>query len=784
MVSFNNLSLPFFLDNPEMIYLLPILLLLLLIILIKSFVKFDPSELNKKKAYRFWMIISRTLIMFLLVVALMNPYINKREVDEGQPTVTILYDNSSSMEILDFEIKKFAEDIEKEVATSVVYIASGEESNLGEEIFRNLDQQNLMLVSDGNNHGTLDFRDVIAFANNKNITINVLNLGEKYRDASIVLKGAGTSIVDTDYTITLELNNLKGPVPVVVNVDDMPIFSQEINEKKTLIKHKFTTKGHHKIKAEIKTADHFPQNNAYYKVVEIVEKPKVYYMSSRKSAIDMILGAKYEFYNSDIFPTDLEQYYLIAINNKMQDITVEQAKQLESFVDNGNGLVVIGGENSFVGASTIDLLLPVKSGQTEEKGSGFNFLFLFDMSGLIDNPIMPTELAALNTMIQLTMRNEIINIAAAEFSYNYDLYHEFAHISNYDEFREALKAHKDQTHIYGAVWLRPANLAAGLRGALKEFEGRAGNNNIVIVTDGNIREEVLQKSVEIIKQIRDTGTRVHVIHMSNPDLDSNILRQVNEQISSAGRGMFMTQEKDVNSLFEKGLIIANKNHWVTEGLSLAAYVTEHNDVIAIPSADVLVSTGTGVPIITTSSFNRVAVISTDDGTYWSTTMYEPRNIGLISRLMDWSIGDPNRKKAEYTKITSSEVDDYITVEYKGNNPPLGCEFYKVVEFYECKFTNTNQGFSIFNGIPYAVNYDEEYLDIGFNEKQLALLAKETGGTQNSQGQIDFIVKNAEEKSRIERVVKNYIDWWFVIAALIIFLIELTIRRLTERFKNT
>ena len=43
-------------------------------------------------------------------------------------------------------------------------------------------------------------------------------------------------------------------------------------------------------------------------------------------------------------PMDLSKYYSVVINDKMDSITYDQGKVLEDFTDEGNGLVVFGGE--------------------------------------------------------------------------------------------------------------------------------------------------------------------------------------------------------------------------------------------------------------------------------------------------------------------------------------------------------------------------------------------------------------------------------------------------------
>ena len=164
-------------ESPHYLFLIPILLIVLILLLMINFVRFQDEEKRGKAKYRFWVFVSRTLIILLLVAALTNPYISKKEESDGNPEVTFLYDNSTSMELFDNTAQDLIKNLEKGLPVDVKYIATEKRSPLGDEIFRQLSKKNILLYTDGNNdEDSMSFSDVGAFAEKFNTTINAVKL--------------------------------------------------------------------------------------------------------------------------------------------------------------------------------------------------------------------------------------------------------------------------------------------------------------------------------------------------------------------------------------------------------------------------------------------------------------------------------------------------------------------------------------------------------------------------------------------------------------------------------
>ncbi|MBI5392509.1 VWA domain-containing protein [Candidatus Woesearchaeota archaeon] len=791
------LSLKF--EKIYMIFLFIPLFVVMLILLIINFVHFDEIEKRKKRKQRFWIFLSRSAIIVLLVIALTSPFLEKKESTDGNPEIMLLYDNSSSMQLYNFDIDTFKKQLEDKVPTQVKYIGNEISSPIGDEIFKQLHKKNLLLISDGNNQkGSIALQDVAVLANKFNTTINVLKLDENKKDTSIIIDGAKTAIIDTEYPFKFALDNLKETGKVQVVVDNKVIFEKDVSVDKTPLSYKFTTLGDHLIVAKFMSKnndgakdntaskDHFEINNIYYKVVEVVEKPKVLYISSKTSIIDDILQLRYNVVKQTTLPQSLNGFFAIVINDRMNAITDEESKKIESFVDDGNGLVVIGGENSFNVPSHIDLLLPVQMGTKDEKNVAFNFLLLLDASGFTPEQLSAEEQVASQILLQLNKRKEKINAGIMRFAHDTKIISDFADISLADAMVKKMIDLDDVSIIEGVVWYRPANLDVGIRRAGEMYKNIEGNNNIIVISDGAVKQDVLLGAIEYIKAYRDKGIRIHSYHHQNLFLDDNALIPSRQAISSYGRGLYIKEITDIDKLFEKNLIISDQNHWITYGLpKLDASLVKFNKVIPTAYGQTLVTTGTGVPIITTNSYNRVAVISTDDGAEWAQQLFSKNNLYLSYRVFDWAVGDPNRNKETYVRVEDAIVNQKTQVQYKGKSVPISdkCNFVAVEDYSECYIVPTTIGIDQILNKKFNVNYPEEYIDIGYNEDELKVLTQKTGGSFFTSGDIQNIVEKTKNSAKVDIIKKIYIDWYFVIAAIAIFLTEIVIRKIAERIRE-
>lgn len=774
-------------EYPEYLWIAIPLIILSIVLTLIRFVKIAPEEQKIARKLRVCMVFIRPITIALLVLAFTGPFYSVEKISEGDPNIMLLLDNSTSMELFDINVGELKTSLEEHVPVTEVTIASGKTSHLGDAIFRQLQYKNLLLVTDGNNaKDSMNFIDLAAYAEKFNATINSINLGEEKGDAAIKIKGPSSSIVETEYYFTVIIDNLNKASRIKVTVDGTPIYEEQTTTGTINLKYEFTRVGHHKIVATLEADDFFTNNNEWYHVVEVVEKPKILHVSYRTSPFDKILPKRYDVTTTSTLPSDISQYFAVVVNDVMHDLDEDDALTLEKYTDEENGFILWGGMNSFKGPSEIDYLLPLKSGETEEDKKDFNFIIVIDMSGVVELSMTDTELSAAALIDIIADRKEKVNIGVVDFSYAGHVIYPLSSSDQAGAIKQAMNDFQDTTTIDGTLWMRPAALDKGLIVAREMLTGVQGNNNIIIISDGNIHgEKYLPKAVTEIGELTKMGIRVHAYDFTNPHLDDGVLRQVRQYLSSLGGGMFITSYFSLNSLFEKGLIIANYNHYITSDLTLDAVVSGENKVSLAPSGKNLITTGTGLPIVTINSYNKVVAVATDDGYEWAEDLAEEQSEHVIFRIFDWAIGDPNRKKTTYTRIGEAVVGKEAKVEYKGSSYPTSdkCTFLPVEDHYECNILPTEAGFDTILGTPYAVNYEEEYQDVGFNEPKLKTLADRSDGTIFKPDQIEAIVSKAKSDSKVKILDKQALDWYVLAAAMLIFLFEVYLRRILQNRKD-
>jgi uncharacterized membrane protein len=774
-------------EYPEYLWFAIPLVILSIIITFVPFMRLPPEERKVRWLTKVCIAITRSCILCLLVIALSGPFYTEEITSEGDPTIMFLVDNSTSMELFNINADELKTKLEEKVPVSKVTIASGENSRLGDAIFRQLQYSNLLLLTDGNNaQNSMNFIDLAAYAEKFNTTINALELGDEASDAAIKIKSTKSCIVDTDCYFSISIDNMKQASRVTVSVDSYPIYDTQTSTATIDLKQKFTDIGYHKIVATLNADDYFSKNNVWYTVVEVVEKPKILYMGYRPSALDRILAERYDVTSVKALPSRVSEYFAVAVNDVMHDLTAQDASMLEAYTDDGNGLIVWGGMNSFKGPSEIDLLLPVKAGETEEKDAAFNFIIVVDMSGIVQLSMTETEQAAAALIDILKLRKEQVNIGVVDFSYAGHVIYPLRPASEADAMKQAMNDFTDTTTIDGTLWLRPAALDTGLKAAKQMLTGVSGNNNIILISDGNIHgTKYLPQAVNEISELRKMDVRMHVYDFRSSDLDDSVLRQVRMYLSSLGGGMFITSYFSLNSLFEKALIIANYNHYITSDLVINAVVTGENKITVSPSGIALITTGTGLPIVTVNNYNKVAAVATDDGYEWAKDIVEEQNKQMIFRIFDWAIGDPNRMKTKYTLVGEACVGKETKVQYKGEQYPSTsrCTFLPVEDYYECSIIPQQQGFDEILGVPFGVNYQEEYGNVGYNEAALKSLAERTNGVLFSSQNIEGIVSKVKSDSKITILDKKDVDWLVLAAVTAIFLVEIFGRRVLQNRKN-
>ncbi len=225
------------------------------------------------------------------------------------------------------------------------------------------------------------------------------------------------------------------------------------------------------------------------------------------------------------------------------------------------------------------------------------------------------------------------------------------------------------------------------------------------------------------------------------------------------------------------------NHFITNNIELTGSLKGYNQVVPKSNAQMLVTTAGNNPIVSVwrVGLGRVVALSTDDGGAWGGVLLNKDNSKIITRMMNWAIGDLSRNKGFDIDIKDTRVGELsdINVYSKKSFSSDQYQFSKVDEnLYNAKFTPNSTGFMEILGAKTAVNYPTEYEKVGVNP-ELKNLVTITGGrmfSNENTNQIIDAVKTMSKKTRTEVVD---LRWVFVLAALLLFLVDISARRLHE-----
>src|SRR3989344_5158346 len=351
----------------------------------KTFVKFSnrlelEAYLKSKKTDRRIILALRSIAFVFLLFAIASPFVLESKTVPGDPRLLILVDNSSSMQLYHPDI---ASDLYKKLEGSIRVerrtIANGEHSTIGSGILNNIEgNDNVLVVTDGvNNEGKL-LGDIMLFASGINSSVSTLKMEPVQGDVGVIIDGPPELIKDTegDFVVHVNVVGKNNFYTVQVTMDESNLIFEETaaSSKSFAFSNKFPEGEYHKITArllDIKGDDYFKDNNIYYKSVKIVPRPKILYVTEKNSPLAPELDKIYEIDLAGSLPSDLSDYMAVVFNDIRASKINPKMDLLSDYVSDGNGIIFIGGEQSFdrggYKGTLVETLLPVKIGASEEQ---------------------------------------------------------------------------------------------------------------------------------------------------------------------------------------------------------------------------------------------------------------------------------------------------------------------------------------------------------------------------------------------------------------------------------
>jgi uncharacterized membrane protein len=757
------------------------------------------------------LVVSRIVVFSLLVAALANPYVTVTEtIQTKRPLITVVSDLTASTEIFD---RGAAERVHSVLPDSTLRTFSGRSTPLGDKILQYSHQGDaLLLVTDGYSNSGRDVGEALALARAANTTVFALEMEPVREDRSVEISGTNTAVLGGDYPFTVIVRSSGGDFDglLTIRADDTVIYQDRISgsERSTSLRisHRFHTTGTHILEATISfPRDWNRENDRYQKAVYVVPKPEVLLVADGESPLSRVLSEHYRLTTAGEFrPEDLgpggRRYKAVVLENRKYR---PELSALLEYVREGGGLVVVGGDEAYdfggYRNSSLEEILPVKSVPSIFEG-GKTTVIVMDVSG--------------------STRAEMIIGGATYLDYQKALAIELLRAPEFRDDRVALV-------VFGTdafVVLSPTTIAGrevmirdrisslspeagvqeesqmdtGLALAWDILNSTSGEGEVVVVSDGKIWEypEVFSESE---RMIRDMEATVHLVEVkafeSAPGSFRDLAAQSGAEYHSAVYPGSVTirvgerpdleeiPEDDEIPAAERSLMILNPDHYITVDLAVSANATGFNDVTPKAGSQRLVAMLDGKPILTTWRFGlgRVAAFTTDSGVAWAPEVYSAENSKLVSRTVNWAVGDP---RPEFGRIDAQDGWEGTPVEIiitSATPPVVGLsEVEKVGENrYRSVFTPERRGIYTIGDYGIAVNYPLEFRDVGFNPDFYRLIMSGGGKVFAEEEAARSLVEEARKSSEISVQQKVSRQMPLLFAALAVFLAEVMVRRLRE-----
>lgn len=760
--------------RPSVLVALPIVAVVLWYLLFRR-----RGTSDARRRTRLLLFGSRLVIVGCLITAAAGPYtVSAREV-QGDPHVTMLVDESASMTVVPSTARELAREIEAQgVPVTVSVIASGNESPVGEGIIANLGTGgSVVVVSDGQVTEGRTLSTAAELARTANVTINAVELPTRETERYVHLHGPSKVSAGIENRFLVRVSGVTsqdddGTERFTVTVDDEQVESGAVPENGAIeFVHTFEETGPHRITVRLRTNDVYESNDVFRKTVRVVEPPPILYVSRQSYPLERYLTQLYNVTTMREVPENLDPYYAVVIQDLAAD-DLGNVDALQGFVINGNGLVVAGGENAFengaYSTSSIASMLPVRVG--DATGEQARIVLAIDVSGSTAEGRRLQKAIALDVLDQLGDQHLVGLVAFDANAYK------VAEPAVLGRSRAGLE---DKVRRLQSG--RGTRIAAGLRGAAELLGGRGGT--VILITDGQDRGS------EPVTTARALGTRdTRVIAVG---VGSRVNENLLQQIASTSGGIYYRADEtnrlrllfgDERRQFSgSGLTIVDPNHFITAGVTTRATLPKSNDVSVKSGADYLVASGSGDPAIAAWRFGLGRVVSItaygQDGGL-DGLLSEPDSL-LVSKSVNWAIGDPERKAAGITELPDTRIGDPTTVTYTGNERPEAADvrFTKVGDnTYRATIVPSRAGYSTLLDAEYAVNYPAEYAGFG-QSSAIDEMVEATGGRVFASGDAADIAAVARRQSTAVRDVRDEWDWVFLLAALLVYLIEVATRRL-------
>jgi len=753
---------------------LPVAALLLAYLVLR-----EGGDRSASRRSRRLLLASRLVIVVLLVVAATGPYTVQTRETPGEPRVTLLTDESESMGVYPNVTDDLVADVEDAgIPVTTATVGTGTDSRVGDGVVANLRENGTVVVlSDGQVTAGRTLGAAVEAARGLNATVSAIGTSPTRTERGVSLEGPSTASVglSTEFVVSVAGVEATDPVPLEVTVDGETIREEELVAGERLrVNHTFEEQGTHRVTATIDGEDVYERNDVFYHTVRVVEKPEVLYVAQGGYPLRDYLSSLYNVTTASEVPDDLDRYAAV-VTRDVPAGRLGNVSALQEHVIGGGGLVVVGGDNAYeaggYGESPIASLLPVRVG--EATGGATNIVLLVDISGSTREDLATQKGVAVDALDQLGDSNQVGVVAFGSRAYR------VADIQQLGGSRSELE---DRIRRLQPEDRPGTDIANGLLGADELLGDRRGT--IILLSDGITANS--DRPVVVAEQLGREGRRIIAVGAAE---------QVNERtmtrVAEAAGGSYIPagERSRLRLLFGaasrqfqgENLTVVTPGTFITSGVELRSSPGQANEVGVKSGADYQVATADGQPAIASWRFGLGRVVSVtaygDDGTL-DGLLEEPDSL-VLTKSVNYAVGDPAQTGTGVTAVGDARVGARTSLIYRGDERPTASNvtFRQVGErAYRGEFVPERAGYSEVLDTTYAANYPVEYDRFG-SSPQLETLVEATGGRTFAPDEGEAVARLARQQATQVRTVRESWDWVALLLALLVFALEVGVRRL-------
>lgn len=755
------------------------------------------------------MVLTRTLIVGALFVALAGPYVTDTTSSVQTSRLVVLYDNSSSMRPYQVDETQVFDAVRSKMAASVQTIAVGDSSPLVNRLLGSLVPfGQYLLISDGQATDGDSYAEVVAAAQSLNASIHVLAIENDFGDAGVLIEGPRKTLAGARNTYVVRVvGNNKLPGTLRVSVDGRSVLETDKLDEPHTIQQTFTSTATRKVEAHLDIDDTFDQNDRYYLTTAVLPKPKVL-MVGANGRLESFLSEIFDVTRQSRVPTSLDGYSAVVSANA--DANSLSGSVLEDFVANGNGAALIGGANAFdfggYDRSDAASLIPVKSGSPGDKRRAA-IVIAVDISASTSSGFSSQSSQSVSD-VEKSLAYEITRTLDGDnmlgvVAFNTEGYL-VSDLTLLGQGRDLVLDKISRLQHSGGT-----RLNVGLRAAYELLKDMSGARSVIFISDGGTSggDNDGQKTYDIAGKLGKEGIKLFTVGVG-----ANTNEGIMRGMAKAGNGVYLQPGETDRISIDFGkttgqeqrqqyftLSVLDAAHPITAGLTNPSSTLNNvNRVVPKNGAQALVTTSQGDVAVTAWNYGlgRVAAWTAytgvdDMGNYLSA----PDSI-LMTRMLTWVAGDPERNNPPLLRIEDTVAGQPARVQAHGESlddiaTRLGTsvqelqDTLKLEEIDEQTFIGSlavyETGFHDRFGAVFAVNAPEEYQSIGLSQA-LKKLPEYTKGKYIKANQLDELVEAVRQNTAQALVPVSYV-WVFIVGALVVLIIEIFLRKLEERMRS-